>query len=122
MLGVLHPTRPKNEDKNLTRKHLELGESRRAFSWKKRRGKRAERKAARTKHKVPRARSRLDELTFGTFNVCTAAVNVTNGIGHIDTLPRPCAAKGCDIIGLQETKSDGNFRNRGNWTQRLFQR
>ncbi|CAN0455295.1 unnamed protein product, partial [Ascophyllum nodosum] len=27
--------------------------------------------------------------------------------GHIDTLLRPCAAKGCDVIELQETKRDG---------------
>ena len=49
-------------------------------------------------------RSRLEELTFGTFNARTAAVNGVNGIGHIDTLLRTCAAKGCDVIGLQETK------------------
>ena len=59
------------------------------------------------KHKAARARSRVDELTFGTFNVRTAAVNGVNGIGHIDTLLRPCAAKRCDVTGLQETKRDG---------------
>ena len=53
------------------------------------------------------ARSRLEELTFGTFNVCTAIVNGVNDIGHINILLRPYAAKGCDIIGLQETKTDG---------------
>ena len=74
---------------------------------KKRRGKRAERKSVRKKHKATRARSRLEELTFGTFNVRTAAVNGVNGIGHIDTLLRICAANGCDVIGLQETKRDG---------------
>ena len=109
MLEVLHSTRRKNEGKNLGRKHLELSERRRAFARKKRRGKQAERKAVRTKHKVARMRSRLDELTFGTFNVRTAAVNGINGIGHIDTLLRPCAAKGCDVIGLQETEKDGTF-------------
>ena len=45
-----------------------------------------------------------------SFNVRTAAVNGVNGIGHIDTLLRICAAKGCDVIGLQETKSDGTFK------------
>ena len=44
---------------------------------------------------------------MGTFNVRTVAVNGVNGIGHIDTLLRPCSAKGCDVIGLQETKRDG---------------
>ena len=70
-------------------------------------GKWGERKSAPKKHKAARARSRLEELTFGTFNVRTAAVNGVNGIGHIDTLLRTCAAKGCDVIGLQGTKRDG---------------
>ena len=59
------------------------------------------------KHEAARAKSRLEELTFGTFNVRTAAVNGVNGIDHIDTLLTPCAAKGCGVIGLQETKRDG---------------
>ena len=95
--------------KNLGRKHLELSERQRAFVRKKRRRKRVERKSARKKHKAARARSRLKEFTFGTFNVRTAAVNGVNGIGHIDTLLRTCAAKGCDVIGLQETKRDRPF-------------
>ena len=94
----------KNEGNNLGKKHLELSERRRAFARKKRREKRAEKKSARKKHKAARARSRLEELTFDTFNVRIAAFNSVNGIGHIDTLLRPCAAKGCDVIGLQETK------------------
>ena len=109
MLGVLHSTRRKNTGKNLRRKHLELSERRRAFARKRRRGKRAERKAARKKQKATRVRSRLDELTLGTLNVRTEAVNGANGIGHIDTLVGSCAAKGCDAIGLQETKRDGTF-------------
>ena len=69
MLGVLHPTRRKNHGKNLGRHLLELSKRRRAFAWKRRRGKRTARKTARMKHKAARARSRLDELTSGTFNV-----------------------------------------------------
>ena len=49
----------------------------------------------------------MQELTFGTFNVRTAAFKGVNGIGHIDVLLRICASKGCDVIGLQETKRDG---------------
>ena len=89
---MLHPTRWKNEGRNLGRRHLELSERRRAFARKRRRGKRAERKTARMKQKAARARSRLDELTFGSFNVRTAAVNSVNGIGYIDILLRACAA------------------------------
>ena len=62
------------------------------------------------KHKATRARSQLDELTFDTFNVRTAAVNGANVIGHIDTLLRPCAEKGCDTVGPHdETKRDGTY-------------
>ena len=107
VVGVPYPTHRKSEGKNLCRKHPELSEKRRVFSRKKRRGKRAERKSARTKHKAARARSRLEEPTFGTLNFRTEAVRGTNGIGHIDTLRRTCAAKGCEVIGLQETKRAG---------------
>ena len=95
--------------KNLDRKRLEmdLSERRRIFARKKQRGKRAERKATRMKRKTARARSRQEELTFDTFNVRTTAVDGVNGIGHINTLLRTCAAKGCDVIGLQETERDG---------------
>ena len=65
------------------------------------------RKATRMKHQAAKARSRLEKLTFGSFNVRTAAVKGVNGIGHIDSLLRSCAAKGCDVLGLRETKRDG---------------
>ena len=81
VVGVPHPTRRKNEGEKLGRKYLEVSESRRVFARKKRRGKRAERKSVRKKHKAARATSWLQELTFGTFNVRTAAVNGVHGIG-----------------------------------------
>ena len=104
MVGVPHPTRRKNEGNKLSRKYLELSERRGVFTRKSRRGKRAERKSSRKKHKAARATSPLEELTFGTFNVRTAAVNGVNSIGDIDTLLR---TKGCCVIGLQGTKRDG---------------
>ena len=104
--GIAAPdtSEERRQEPGLGRKHMERSERRRAFAQKKRRGKRAERKSARKKHKATRARSRLAELTFGTFNVRTAAVNGVNSIGHIDTLLRTCAVEDCDVIGLQETK------------------
>ena len=65
------------------------------------------RNAAHMKHQAARARSRMQELTFGTFNVRIAAFKSINGIGHIDVLLRICAAKYYDVIGLQGTKRDG---------------
>ena len=61
------------------------------------------RKAARMKHQAARAKRRMQELMFGTFNVRTADFKGVNGIGDIDVLLRICAANGCDVIGLQET-------------------
>ena len=112
MVGVPHPTHRKNEGNNMGGKHKKylntgLSGRRRAFARKQRRRKWAERKAARMKHKAATARSRLEDLTLGTFNVRTAVVNGVNGIGHNYTLLRTCAAKGCDVIGLQEKKRDG---------------
>ena len=117
--GSTGPNTSEDEGKNLGRKHLELRERRRAFARKKRREKRAEKKAARTKHKAAIAKSRLDEFTFGTFNVRTAGVTGVNGIGHIDTMLRPRAAKGCDFVELQQTKRD---RTSEISIPRLFQR
>ena len=69
MVGVPHPTRRKNEGKNLDRKHLELSKRRRTFAQKKRREKRAERKSLHKERNATSARPRLEELTLGTFNV-----------------------------------------------------
>ena len=63
------------------------------------------RKAARMKHQAARARSRMQEPTFGTFNVRTSAFKGVNG--HIGVLLRISTANGCDAIGLQETKRPG---------------
>ena len=88
VVGVSHPTRRKKGGENLGRKHLEeLSDRRRAFARKRRRGKRAERKSVRKKHKATRVRSRLEELTFGTFNVRTAARSTASTISGTST---PC--------------------------------
>ena len=59
------------------------------------------------KYKAISARSRLDELTFVTFNVRMAASNGDKCIDHIDRQSlSPCDASRYDAIGLQETKRD----------------
>ena len=62
------------------------------------------------KYKTARTRSRLNELTFVTFSVRTAAAKGVNGIGNIDILLIPCAANDCEGIDLQETKRNGTFK------------
>ena len=69
-------------------------------------------KGARMKHKATKTRSGLDKLTFGTSNVRTAVVNGVYICGHIDPLLRPCAARRCGTIELQETQTGRNFQNR----------
>ena len=80
-MGVLHPYA--GPGKNLGR-HLDLNERWRAYARKRRRGKQAIKNASRMKKEDARARPWLGELTFGTLNVRTAAVNGIHGIGHID--------------------------------------
>lgn len=57
-------------------------------------------KPAHMKYKVVRSKRRLQEFTFGTFNVSRAACKGINGIGLVDALMRIYAEKGCDVIGL----------------------
>ena len=86
VVGLPHPTRRKNEGKNLGRNHLELNDRRRTFARHKRRGKRAERKSARKKHKATRARSRLEELAFGTFKFAQQRSTTST----VSATPTPC--------------------------------
>ena len=44
---------------------------------------------------------------MGTFNVRTLAFNAKNGIGHSEVILKVCQELGCDVIGLQETRRDG---------------
>ena len=54
-----------------------------------------------------RARSRAGELVVGTYNVRTLAFKGTNGIGHAEVIMRTCEDAGCDVIGLQEVRRNG---------------
>ena len=58
-------------------------------------------------HEAQGRQGKEADTRTNAFNVCTAAFKGVNGIGHIDVLLRICAATGCDVIGLQETKRDG---------------
>ena len=74
---------------------------------KKRRRHRRNRRAARKLRVEAKARSRAGELVVGTFNVRTLAFNGKNGIGHSEVILKVCQELGCDVIGLQETRRDG---------------
>ena len=58
-------------------------------------------------HPGARARSRAGELVVGIYNVRTLAFKGTNGIGHAEVILNTCENAGCDIIGLQEVRRDG---------------
>ena len=82
-------------------------EWRKSDARKKRRGRRRIRTAA---HKIctdARARSRAVELVVGTFNVCILAFKGTNGIDHAEVILKTCENDGCDIMGLQEVRRNG---------------
>ena len=44
---------------------------------------------------------------MGTYNVRTLAFKDTNGIGHADVILKTCEDAGCNIIGLQEVRRNG---------------
>ena len=44
---------------------------------------------------------------MGTFNVRTLAVNGKNGLGHAEGIMEVCRKIQCDLVGLQETRRDG---------------
>ena len=52
---------------------------------------------------------------MGTDNVRTLAFKVTNDIGHAEVILKTCEDAGCDIIGLQEVRRNGQMlaRRRG---------
>ena len=54
-----------------------------------------------------KARCRAGDLAVGTFNVLTFACNGKNSIGHSEVILNVCQELGCDIIGLQEARPDG---------------
>ena len=44
---------------------------------------------------------------MGTYNVRTLAFKGTNGIGHAEVILKTCEDAGCDILGLQEVRRNG---------------
>ena len=57
--------------------------------------------------RAARFKTGVGELIVGTFNVDTLAFNGKNGLGHAEEILEVCRQKGCDIVGLQETRRDG---------------
>ena len=47
------------------------------------------------------------ELVVGAFNVRTLAFKGANGRGHAEVILKTCEDAGCDVIGLQEVRRDG---------------
>ena len=78
-------------------------EGRKSDAQKRRKRRRRFRRAAQQVRTGARARSRAGELVVGTYNVRTGM----NGIGHAEVILKTCEDEGCDIIGLQEVRRDG---------------
>ena len=89
-----HPTRWKNEGKNLGKLPGTEIKAEGICSEK------ATGKAGGEKKRPQETQGRQGEVS------AEGAVSGVNGIGHTDALLRPCTAKGCDVIGLQEIKRD----------------
>ena len=82
-------------------------EERKSDAWKKRRRRRTIRRSAQKRRADARARSRARDLVVGTYNVRTFAFKSTNGIGHAEVILKTCEDAGCDIIGLQDVRRNG---------------
>ena len=138
-LGLLPPARwnlGKNRDgqrRMERRKHTTVCEKRRTvqkkYAARKKRRHRRNRRAARELRVEAKARSRAGELVVGTFNVRTLTFNGKNGIGHSESILKVCQELGCDVVGFQETRRDGQstFTAAGNncfllWGRRQYVR
>ena len=82
-------------------------EWRKSEALKKRRRRRRIRTAAHKIRTDAKARSRAGELVVGTYNVRTLSFKGTNGIGHAEVIMKTCQNAGCDVIGLQEVRRNG---------------
>ena len=90
-------------------------EGRKSDARKKRRRRRRIRRSSQKIRTAARARSRAGELVVGTYNVRALAFKGTNGIGHAEVILKTCEDAGCDILGLQEARRNGqrNFTATG---------
>ena len=67
------------------------------------------RRVNRPMRRAARLKTRVSELVVGTFNVRTLAFNSKNSLGHAEEMVEVCWRKGCRIVGLQETRRDGEI-------------
>ena len=115
--GLLPPSRWHLGKNRAGRRETERGKysvwEKRRVEWrksearKKRRRRRRIRRAASKIRTDARARSRAGEVVVGTCNVRTLAFKGTNGIGHAEVILKTCEDAGCDSIGLQEVRRNG---------------
>ena len=115
--GLLPPSRWHLGKNRAGRRETERGKhsvwEKRRVEWRKseaRKKRRRRRRIRRAAHKIrtdARARSRAGDLVVGTYNVRTLAFKGTNGIGHAEVILKTCEDAGCDVIGLQEVRRNG---------------
>ena len=79
------------------------------FARKRRRRGKAERRRLRQSKRRNRARVRGREIVVATHNVRTMAVDGTQGVGRALDVLSVYDRLGCDVIGLQETRRNGQL-------------
>ena len=116
--GLLPPSRLHLGKNRAGRRETERGKysvrEKRRVKWRKsearKERRRRRRRIRRAAHKIctdARAMSRAGELVVGTYNGRTLGFKGTNGIGHAEVIMKTCEGAGCNIIGLQEVRRNG---------------
>ena len=83
------------------------------MKWRKseaRKRRRRRRRIRRAAHKIrtyARVPPSAGELVVGSYNIRTLAFMGTNGIGRAEVILKTCEDAGCDVIGLQELRRNG---------------
>ena len=120
--GVLHPARWKQGEHQKSGddgKKLDVTVEGRPKKREGRVGKRGE--ISRSLRRAARFKTRLGELVVGIFNFRAPAFNGKNGLAHAEEILDVCRQKGCDIVGLLETRQGRPKRVYSNGIRRFLQ-
>ena len=86
--GVLHPVREK-QGENRGRQRKNIGWLKKPLEKKRKNGRKT-RRVNRSMRRAARLKTRVGQLTVGTFDVRTPALNGNNGLGHVEEILNVC--------------------------------